>query len=167
MSAKRRHPNVVNVSEVPAQEATKGDRFAMARKGLGLSTGAQKIGCSWYEIPPGKTAFPFHYHFANEESIYVLEGKGTLRIGTQTVAVEPGDYISFPVGEAHAHQLVNDGAGPLRYLCFSTLQTPEVAGYPDSKKFGTLHYERSPEGVKPLVRHLFRDGSSLDYYDGE
>jgi uncharacterized cupin superfamily protein len=31
-------------------------------------------------VPPGRRAWPYHYHLENEEAIYVLEGLGTLRI---------------------------------------------------------------------------------------
>ena len=123
----RRHANVANLAEVPARGFEKGSRFALANRALGRATGAQAIGCSHYEVPPGRTAFPSHYHCANEESIYVLEGTGTLRIGAAQVEVGPGDYATFPVGPAHAHQLLNTGSGPLRYLCYAeAFQAPTL-----------------------------------------
>lgn len=160
----RRHPNVVNVAEIEARGFEEGARFALLNRPLGRSTGAKGIGCSWYEVPPGRTAFPHHYHCANEESLYVLEGTGRLRIGADEVAVGPGDYATFPVGPAHAHQLINAGAGPLRYLCFSTLHGTEVTGYPDSGKIGAMSY--TPEGQR-VVRLMFRESGAVDYYDGE
>jgi uncharacterized cupin superfamily protein len=160
----RRHPNVVNATEVEPIVAEKGSRFAYRDCRLGQASGGRAIGCSWYEVPPGKTAFPYHYHTANEESLYVLEGTGTLRIGKQEVAVGPGDYISFPVGPDHAHQLINTGSAPLRYLCFSTMHAVEICGYPDSDKIGAL--ARTPDSGQ-LVRVIVKGGSSVDYYDGE
>jgi uncharacterized cupin superfamily protein len=163
-NATRRHPNVVNVSELKAGGFEKGGRFALANRPLGRATGAGSIGCSWYEVPPGRTAFPNHYHCANEESVYVLEGVGTLRIGADVVQVGPGDYATFPVGPAHSHQLINSGDAPLRYLCFSTLLPTEVVGYPDSRKIGAMGY--TADG-KPMVRIMVRQDSGVDYYDGE
>ena len=160
----RRHPNVANLTEVAPGGFEKGTRFALTNRALGRATGARGIGCSHYEIPPGKTAFPNHYHCANEESVYVLEGTGTLRIGPDQVAVGPGDYATFPVGPAHSHQLVNSGTSPLRYLCFSTLISTEVVGYPDSGKIGAVSYTSAGE---PLVRIVVRNSSGVDYYDGE
>lgn len=160
----RRHPNVVNISELKAGGFEKGSRFALASKPLGRATGARGIGCSLYEVPPGRTAFPNHYHCANEESVYVLEGVGTLRIGADEVRVGPGDYATFPVGPAHSHQLINAGDAPLRYLCFSTLLPTEVVGYPDSKKIGAMSYTAAGE---PQVRIMVRQDSGVDYYDGE
>lgn len=162
----RRHPNVVNIAEVKAGGFEKGSRFALSNKPLGRATGARSIGCSLYEVPPGKTAFPNHYHCANEESIYVLEGAGTLRIGADQVAVAPGDYATFPVGPEHTHQLLNTGDTPLRYLCFSTMISTEVVGYPDSAKVGA--FGGPGAGARDhWLRVMVREGSMLDYYEGE
>lgn len=160
----RRHPNVVNIAEIEPRGFTKGERFALQTRPLGRATGARGIGCSLYEVPPGRTAFPNHYHCANEESIYVLEGSGTLRIGEDTVEVGPGDYATFPVGPGHTHQLLNTGDNPLRYLCFSTMIPTEVVGYPDSRKVGAFG---SPGTGPQWLRVMVREGTLLDYYDGE
>lgn len=160
----RRHPNVVNTSELEAGGFSRGTRFAMSNYVLGQATGARSIGCSLYEVPPGKTAFPTHYHCANEEAIYVLEGTGKLRIGADEVTVGSGDYATFPTGPAHAHLLLNTGSTPLRYLCFSTLISTEVVGYPDSGKIGAMSFSATGQ---PHVRRMFRESSHVDYYDGE
>jgi uncharacterized cupin superfamily protein len=161
----RRHPNVVNVNEVEPTSSEKGSRFGFVNRRLGQATGGRGIGCGWYEVPPGKTAFPFHYHTANEESLYVLEGTGTLRIGKEEVAVAPGDYVTFPVGPQHAHQLINSGSGPLRYLCFSTRNLVEVCGYPDSDKLAASAWD--PETSTQVVRMIVKRGTDVDYYEGE
>jgi uncharacterized cupin superfamily protein len=160
----RRHPNVVHYSEVKPGGFTKGSKFALTNRVLGRATGARGIGCSLYEIPPGKTAFPNHYHCANEESIYVLEGTGTLHIGADPVKVGPGDYATFPVGPAHTHQLFNTGEAPLKYLCFSTMIHTEIVGYPNSKKIGAMSVSAAGEQI---VRIMVREGNVVDYYDGE
>jgi uncharacterized cupin superfamily protein len=164
-SKPRRHPNVVNISEVKPGGVTKGERFELRSRPLGRATGAQGIGCSLYEVPPGKTAFPNHYHCANEESIYVLEGSGTAHIGADQVEVGPGDYMTFPVGPAHTHQLLNTGEAPLRYLCFSTMLPTEIVGYPHSKKIGAMG--RSPTTGEHMIRIVVKESSMVDYYEGE
>ena len=164
----RRHPNVVNVSELEAQKQEKGKRFGSAFKWLGMATGAKGVGCSWYEVPPGRTAFPAHYHCANEEAIFVLEGEGTARIGKDSVAIRAGDYITFPPGPDFAHQLVNSGTTPLRYLALSTMNAVEVVGYPDSGKIGAI--ARVPGKAwsdKPWIRAVVPENAAVDYYDGE
>jgi len=158
-----RHPHIVNVAELePDRNVDRAPKFACRGKSLGGATGARGIGCTWYEVPPGRAAFPFHFHCANEEAMFVLEGEGTLRLGADTRPIKAGDYVTFPTGPDLAHQIINSGQAPLRYLALSTMVPVEVVGYPDSNKFGT--WAASPAG-KLWQRSLFRD--SLDYYDGE
>lgn len=164
----RRHPNVVNLNEIEPTRNEKGSRFASATRWLGRATGARGIGCSWFEVPPGKTAFPLHYHCANEEAMFILEGEGTLRIGKDTVPVSAGDYITFPTGPDSAHQLTNTGTAPLRYLAMSTLITTEIVGYPDSGKIGVSCVALEPTGPKPIMRALYNQSAQVtDYYAGE
>ena len=162
MTKERRHPNVVNQDEVEANERKQGKHHMMMRR-LGPVAGNAQLGATVTEVPPGAISFPFHYHCANEESIYVIAGTGTARIGDARVKVRPGDWIAYPTGPAHAHQMINDGATPLVYLCISTMHTCEVAGYPDSNKIGVL---AGASFDKPWLRTLTR-GDSLDYWDGE
>ena len=165
----RRHPNVVAAAEIEGRQLGKGSKFGATAKNLGVATGAKGIGCSWYEVPPGKAAFPHHFHCGNEESIFVLEGEGSMRIGKDEVRVRAGDYATFPTGPEHAHQFRNTGTGPLRYLCFSTVSTPEIVGYPDSKKIGAMGASSYGEAMKgnTWVRLITRESSAIDYYDGE
>jgi uncharacterized cupin superfamily protein len=167
--SERRHPHVVNADEVEPRTGGAGTRFGFSGRTLGFATGARGIGCSLYEVPPGRAAFPYHFHCANEEALYVLEGEGTLRLGGETVAVRAGDYITCPIGPDGAHQLTNTGAGPLRYLCVSTLSTAEVVGYPDSKKLGALAADSQASAFsgKAWVRVVIAEGASAGYYDGE
>ena len=116
-------------------------------------------------MPPGKAAFPLHHHRANEEHFFVLSGRGVLRVGAETVAVEPHDYIFNPPGDAaEAHQLINTGDADLVYLAFSTAQMPEVVGYPDSGR---------PASGSLAAQIRLRDSWSgttaprAEYYDGE
>jgi uncharacterized cupin superfamily protein len=163
-----RHPQVVNVDEVPALEGAKVfgrsaeemGGFGGRMRRLGAAAGGKGIGCSFYEIDPGKTAFPFHWHLANEEALLVVSGTGTLRLGGEEIAIRAGDYVALLVGLDHAHQLTNTGNDVLRYYCLSTMNDPEVCGYPDSKKIGTL-------SMKGAMRFVFREEDTRDYYDRE
>lgn len=159
---------IVHERELEWIELSHGDRIAFKRKLLGQATGAEKLGCSMFEVAPGKRAWPFHYHFANEEALYVLEGSGTLRLGAEEFPITAGHFVTFNAGPDHPHQLINRGTGPLRYLCFSTMIGPEVAGYPDSGKLGIIA-GRAPAGSGRVsaMRKCFREGSEVDYYDGE
>ncbi len=91
----------------------------MLLRRLGAAAGGQMLGANLTEVDPGGVSFPFHYHCATEEALYVLSGSGTARIGDARVPVRAGDWISFPVGPEHAHQMINDGAEAVVYLCVS------------------------------------------------
>jgi len=159
----RRHPNVINIDELEASEMKKGKHHARTRR-LGPHAGNAQIGATLTELPPGAISYPFHYHCANEEAIYVISGTGTSRIGESRVAVRAGDWIAMPVGPEHAHQMINDGKEPLIYLCVSTAHKCEVVGYPDSKKVA------ASAGLSPMklwIRQIVREGETLDYWDSE
>lgn len=160
--------NVIQQDELPWIEAGHGAHFHCLRKQLSAAAGGQKIGCSLYELAPGKCAWPAHYHTANEEAIYILEGSGTLRLGAREIPVARGDYVALlPVAEA-AHRLTNTSERVLRYLCLSTMVEPEVTVYPDSNKIG-IFVGAAPGGPKDqrrLARSLRAD-AEVDYWEGE
>jgi len=164
----KKHRNVTNISEVEPRVVSKGTRFGFTGKRLATASGAVSLGCGYFEVEPGKTAFPNHYHCANEEGIYIIEGQGEARIGKDTVTVGPGDYIACPVGPDYSHSLKNTGKEILKYLCISTMITTEVVGYPDSKKLaavGLVDPVTGPMGAK--VRFIIKEQPSVDYYEGE
>ena len=73
--------HIVRSGSMPWDEFGHGDKFHSRHRRLGKATGGERLGCSLYEVDPGKTAFPFHFHHAIEEAIYLLSGSGTLRLG--------------------------------------------------------------------------------------
>lgn len=161
--SERRHPNVVHHEEVPVMPMTKG-KHRMELRRLGAAAGGSMIGANLTEVAPGAVSFPFHYHCATEEALYVVRGSGTARIGEARVKIKEGDYLAFPVGPEHAHQMINDGTEPLVYLCVSaSAQKVDVVGYPDSKKVAAS----AGPFEKPLHRWISRAGETIDYWDGE
>jgi uncharacterized cupin superfamily protein len=144
---------------VPAKGAA-ADRFEARIASVGMAVGAQKLGYNVTAVPPGKRAFPFHCHRVNEEMFFVLEGEGEIRIGDSKHPIRKGDFIACPPGGPEtAHQIINTGTTELRYLAVSTKMYPEIAEYPDSKKFGVL----GDHGF----RFLGRAEQSIDYWEGE
>lgn len=161
-------PTIVNENEVEWEHESHGERFACRRKALATAADGEQLGCSLYEVPPGKRPFPYHYHTANEEAMFVLSGSGTLRTQRETVEITAGDYVALPTGEPGARQVINSSDEPLRYLCVSTMLEPEIVGYPDSGKFG-LFAGSAPFGSpdrRTLAKYLPEDAET-DYWDGE
>ncbi|WP_227131204.1 cupin domain-containing protein [Halorubellus salinus] len=138
------------------------------RKQLAAAAGASDdLGCSLYELPPGKRSWPYHYHAGNAEALYVLAGEGLVRLDDDEYRVDAGSYVPCPASPEGAHRVVNDGDEPLRYLAVSTMQDPDVIEYPDSEKVGV--FAGSPPGSREerTVHGYFRTADAVDYWDGE
>jgi uncharacterized cupin superfamily protein len=172
MPENRRHSHVVNLDELPPDEQGQGD-FGFRRRRFGPEAGGRALGCSHFELAPGKTAFPFHFHSGFEEALFVLDGTGTVRIGKDRVEVRSGDYIALPAGPDVAHALTNTGAVPLRYLCMSGPATPttmDIVGYPDSKKFAFASGVDPVKGFRGgawVMKLIKEEQPPVGYYDDE
>jgi uncharacterized cupin superfamily protein len=160
---------LINVDEVTLTSKTHGQIFASRTGQIGPAIGMRQFGCRLVVLPPGRRAWPFHAHHANEEMFVVLAGIGTLRLGTETHAVRAGDVIACPAGGAEtAHQLVNTGADELRYLAISTMRAPDVCEYPDSGKVLAV-CGAAPGGdlAQRTLELCVRRESEVDYWEGE
>jgi uncharacterized cupin superfamily protein len=161
------HEHVINLSEVPVVEinAPVGSPFGGSRQRAGAAVGSQKLGYSFFTVPPGKAAFPYHTHTTNEEMIYIVAGQGILRLGKEELEVTAGTIIACPPGTEFPHQLVNIGDGELRYLVVSTMDYPDLSEYPDSNKIGA--YATAAVGREVGFRALFLKDRNVGYYEGE
>ncbi len=138
--------------------------FRHRRARVGLQGGAEAIGASLWELDPGETAYPYHFHFGEEELVVVLDGRPSLRGPDGWRELEPGEVVAFPVGEAGAHQIANRGEEIVRFLAVSgQAGHADVVAFPDSEKVATA--DRRPEGPGPMDR--FRLTDAVGYYDGE
>ncbi len=114
---------------------------------------------SVYEIPPGKSAYPYHYHYKNEETFYILSGEGTLKTPEGDRKVGAGELLFFPTGEVGAHKLTNSSETEmLVYIDFDVVHDVDVAVYPDSEKIGIW-------GMG--INRIYPQDGDVDYYDGE
>ncbi len=160
---------VANMYELPSKHSAKGTRYEANATRLGGAVGAHALGAQYMVVPAGKSAFPRHCHRNNEEMFVILEGEGTYRFGEGSYPVKAGDVCAAPAGDAStAHQLLNTGAGELRYLAISTRNDPDICEYPDSGKF--MVAAGIPEGGGMMAASfamIGRDKPALDYWDGE
>ncbi len=156
----------VNEADLEWTETERGETH-FRRKKLAAAADAEALGASLYELPPAASSWPYHYHAANAEAIYVLDGTGTLRTPEGDTRVEAGDFCAFPASSEGAHRLHNDGDAPLRYLAVSTMQDPDVTVYPDSEKIGV--YAGSPPGGEDErdVSGYYRRDDDVDYWVDE
>ncbi len=139
--------------------------FTYRRAKLGWQTGAERLGASLYEIPPGQATFPYHAHTANEELLVVLDGKPSLRTPAGRRELATGEVVSFPAGEEGAHQVTNGSQAPARVLVVSTMDAPEINLYPDSGKL--MAATRAPGAAGEGFQEAYRREHATDYWEGE
>lgn len=154
----------VNLDAVAFDDIEENGYYTSKRALFSAGIGARKLGYNLTELPPGKAQCPFHSHREEEEMFLILDGEGELRFGDQRFRIRRHDVIACPTGDASvAHQIINTGSVPLRYLALSNQSGTEVCEYPDSNKVGVF----AAASDTPGLRKLFHGEASVDYYDRE
>ena len=137
--------------ETPPEMPIKGVR-------LGAAAGAQELGATLYELPPGTAVSPYHLHYGNEELLFVLSGRPLLRTPSGDQRLEPGAVVAFVRGPDGAHGVSNPDDGELaRVLLVSTMNVPDIAMHIST---GTLLAMTEPGGGK-----VFRAGTDISVFD--
>lgn len=88
-------PAVINLHEIPSRTVAEGD-IAFERRRIGPAAGTQRIGVSWYQVPPGRRQMPVHVHGEEEEIFYVLAGGGLAWQKGEACVIGAGDTIVHP-----------------------------------------------------------------------
>jgi uncharacterized cupin superfamily protein len=150
----------VNYSElVPEYDDTDPDGYRAGMARFGPALGAEKLGASLYELPPGQSICPYHYEYPDEEWLLVVGGRVAVRHAGGETELSSGDMVCFPPGPEGAHKVTCLGDETARVVMLSTKEKPAVAVYPDSGKIGIW------PGDERDVLMMRRD--KLAYYDGE
>jgi uncharacterized cupin superfamily protein len=152
-----------NVYKPAFEERERPDGFRSRRARIGYELGTELIGCSLWELPAGEAAYPYHFHYADEELVIVLTGRPSLRTPEGTRELEEGEAFRFPLGEEGAHQILNRSKETVVFLAVSSSGRPDVIIYPDSDKIGVG--ERLPQGGG--LRAFFKRSDRVGYFDGE
>ena len=111
--------------------------------------GAVLVGASLYEVEPGETTWPYHFHHEGEELLIVLAGRVSVRTPEGELELGAGDMALFPGGPQGAHEERNTGSKPARFLLVSTRPRLEVTEEPESgrvnvySRHGTLRLRRT------------------------
>ena len=147
----------MNLRDAPVEAACDEPGFEHRAVSVRKALGAELIGCTVYEVDPGKQLWPYHLHWNNEEWLIVVDGRPTLRTPDGERELRAGDLVAFPEGAAGAHTLYNRSDATFRVAMFSTLRQGSVV-YPDSGKVGA---------GPPWDRLYFRRADAVDYWAGE
>ncbi len=95
---------------------------------LARALGLKRVGVNIGRTPPGKEAFVYHRHHAEEEWVFIPEGRARSDIDGDIEEVSAGDFIAYPPGVAH--NLVNTGATDLVCLMGSDRAAVEISDFP-------------------------------------
>ena len=147
------------INELPVSHKSDHVGYEYYRRKFIPIGGAGNTLVSVYEIPPGKAAYPYHYHHKNEETFYIISGEGILKTPDGERKVKTGELLFFPTGQAGAHKLTNSSETEnLVYIDFDVVHDVDVTVYPDSDKIGIWGHG---------INQLFNRSSHVDYYSGE
>jgi uncharacterized cupin superfamily protein len=148
-----------SLEQLPVSHKCEHEGYEYFRRKFIPFGGAKNTLVSVYEIPPGKAAYPYHYHHKNEETFYILSGEGLLKTPEGERKVSAGQLLFFPTGPAGAHKLTNTSETEnLVYIDFDVVHDVDVAVYPDSDKIGIW-------GMG--INKLYPQEADVDYYEGE
>ncbi len=83
---------------------------------LGEKLGLSRIGINHVRLPPGRrTSYP-HAESAEEEFVFVIEGRPDVWIDGVLHALEPGDSVAFPAGTGICHSFLNNTPDEVRLM---------------------------------------------------
>jgi uncharacterized cupin superfamily protein len=102
-----------------------------ARKRLGDAVGLDQFGVNLTRLTPGAQSAQRHWHVAEDEFVYVLEGEVVLCENEGETILRPGDAAGFKAGVANGHCLINRSSRDAVYLEIGSRAARECAQYPD------------------------------------
>ena len=143
------------MTDVPWEDYSPNPRFGMRYQHLSSYGGGTQIGVGNEVLAPGKQANSAHYHLAEEEHVFILEGELTLRLGDKSYIMSAGHYVCFPAGQKVGHALFNHTDKPCRYLMIGNQNSHDVAVQTESGRV--------------MVRELgigLRQSAVMDYWEG-
>jgi uncharacterized cupin superfamily protein len=154
---------MTNINDVPFEDRNGPPGFRSQRARLGYELGSELVGASLWLLPPGEAAYPYHFHYSDEEIVIVLAGRPSLRTPDGVRELEQGEAVHFPLGPDGAHQLFNPTEEEVRFLAVSSHGRPDIVVYPDSNKLSAS--ERRAKGGG--LRTFFHREDEVGYWDGE
>jgi uncharacterized cupin superfamily protein len=124
------------------------------KRRLGEAFGLTNFGVNLCRLAPGAVSSMRHHHSAEDEFVYVLQGRPSLLTDAGITLMAPGDCAGFKAGSGNAHQLRNDTTDEVQYLELGARTDHDEVVYPDDDL----------ALVRQGGRHLFthKDGRPYD-----
>lgn len=103
-----------------------------SKRRLGDALGLTIFGVNLTTLGPGAQSALRHWHSAQDEFIYVIEGELTLVTDAGEQLLKPGMCAGFPAGKPDGHHLVNRSGRDAAYLEVGDRTTNDAVAYPDN-----------------------------------
>ena len=104
---------------------------ARRRLKLGDAAGLTQIGINRLHLPPGAWSSQRHWHAAEDEFVYVLEGEVTLVTDVGEEVLRAGDCAGFRAGDPNGHHLQNRSRQEVVLLEVGRRDEGHLVDYPD------------------------------------
>lgn len=102
-----------------------------SRQRVGNAAGLKNFGVNLTTLTPGSCSALRHWHSAQDEFVYVVQGELTLITDEGEQVLGPGDMAGFAAGVENGHHLVNRANVPATYLEVGDRTHPDTGNYPD------------------------------------
>jgi uncharacterized cupin superfamily protein len=113
---------------------------------LGNAAGLDQFGVNLTTLKPGAWSSQRHWHEAEDELIYMLEGELVLCEDAGEIVLRPGDAAGWKANSGNGHCLINRSGRDAVFLEIGTRSTHERVVYPDID----MRVERDASGSRYL-----------------
>lgn len=142
----------IDISAVPTRSGSfypapfKPPHEGRHKQALGDAGGLTQFGVNLTRIEAGSASALRHWHEAEDEFIYMLEGELVLVENDGETVLKRGDAAAFKAGSGNAHRLLNRTDRDAVYLEVGTRASADRVHYPDDD----LLLERDPQSRRYL-----------------
>jgi uncharacterized cupin superfamily protein len=116
------------------------------RRRLGNAVGLDQFGVNLTTLKPGAWSSQRHWHEAEDELVYVLEGELVLCEDNGETVLRPGDAAGWKANSGNGHCLINRSGRDAVFLEIGTRSRNERVVYPDID----MQVERNASGSRYL-----------------
>ena len=102
-----------------------------SRRRLGDAFGLKNFGVNLARLEPGAMSSMRHWHYKQDEFVYMLEGEAVLVTDAGEQVLKPGMVVGFPAGKPDGHHLINRSNLAAVYIEIGDRLPGDGADYPD------------------------------------
>jgi len=123
-----------------------------SKRRLGDALGLGIFGVNLTTLEPGAQSALRHWHSAQDEFIYMVEGELVLVTDGGEQVLRPGMCAGFPAGKPDGHHLINRSGRDAVYLEVGDRTKNDAVTYPDNN----IHAPATSDGSRRLTK---KDGT--------